>query len=341
MHELATVDAVAARHLPSPQTVRSADTLDEATDVVSRNIYPHRLRVADGRSRNLMCLTSALDLGDCALGYVQYGFDVEIDSGVIADYLLVKSTISGRGRVTCGDEIATTAPTSIVMTSMTHATLVLMSAECRHLTARICRKAVEQRIAEKLGRRLTAPLQFGMEVASDSDFGRAWHQLLAHLCQLSATAPKALAAPDVRKQYSRTLIELLVHAAPHNYSAALERGANQPIPWYVRRARDYMHDHLADLRSIAEIAGTVGITPRTLQNGFRQVFNMTPAQYMRDVRIQALHSALLNADPTQSVTVLMQNVGIVNFGRYAQYYRRKIGVAPSVTLRGSSIQPPV
>jgi transcriptional regulator GlxA family with amidase domain len=96
-----------------------------------------------------------------------------------------------------------------------------------------------------------------------------------------------------------------------------------------------MHEHLADLRSIAEIAGAVGITPRTLQNGFRQVFNMTPAEYMRDIRVCALHQALLSADPTQSVTELMQNVGIANFGRYAQYYRHKMGVAPSVTLRRS------
>jgi hypothetical protein len=29
----------------------------------------------------------------------------------------------------------------------------------------------------------------------------------------------------------------------------------------------------------------------------------------------------------------MQAVGIVNFGRYAHYYRRRIGVPPSVTLK--------
>ena len=97
-----------------------------------------------------------------------------------------------------------------------------------------------------------------------------------------------------------------------------------------------MHgEHVTDLRSIAEIAGCVGVTPRTLQNGFRQVFNMTPAEYVRDIRIQALHEALLRADPTQSVTEVMQNMGIVNFGRYAHYYRQQVGVVPSVTLKRS------
>jgi methylphosphotriester-DNA--protein-cysteine methyltransferase len=62
---------------------------------------------------------------------------------------------------------------------------------------------------------------------------------------------------------------------------------------------------------------------------------MTPAEYLRDLRIQALHEALLHADPGRSVTELMQDVGIVNFGRYAHYYRRKMGVVPSQTLRGA------
>ena len=50
-------------------------------------------------------------------------------------------------------------------------------------------------------------------------------------------------------------------------------------------------------------------------------------------RVEALHRALLAADETAGVTKLMMNVGIVNFGRYAQYYREQIGVSPSTTLK--------
>ncbi len=335
MSPLAPIDRAAAGFLPNPRNVSTADTLDEAMEVVGRNIYPHRLTVAEAHPVSLMCVTSALDLGDCALGYVQYGSNVGIDSGIIEQYLLVKSTMCGSGRVTCGDHAVTSTPSSIIMTSMTERSTILMSAQCRHLTARISRQALEARIAEKLGRRLTEPLRFSMEVASDSDFGRGWHQLLSHICHLSASAPKVLASEDVRKQYSRTMIELLVHSAQHNYSQALDEGSCASIPWHVRRAREYVHTHLAEIRSIADIAAFVGITPRTLQNGFRQALNVTPAEYVRQIRVQALHEALLSADPGQSVTDLMQAVGIVNFGRYAQYYRLRIGVTPSVTLKRS------
>ena len=52
MHALAKVDSVPRQYLPNPEAVRSAGTLDEATDVVSRNIYPHKLRVADMDGRH-------------------------------------------------------------------------------------------------------------------------------------------------------------------------------------------------------------------------------------------------------------------------------------------------
>ena len=165
-----------------------------------------------------------------------------------------------------------------------------------------------------------------LEVPSDSDFGRGWHQLLSHICHLSASAPTVLASEDVRRQYSRTMIEMLVQSAPHNYSAALEEmeTVSHPIPWHVRRARDYVHNH---------IAASIGTTTRTLQIGFRKAFNMTPAQYIRRTRVEALHQALLGANEGQSVTDLMRAVGIVNFGRYARYYRQQVGVVPSVTLK--------
>ena len=328
-----TVAETVAKYLPDLRNVKTADSLDEAREVVSANIYPHRLRVVEPVPKSLMCLTSALDLGDCGLGYVQYGHDVIIQAGTITEYLLVKLTLSGRGRVTCGDRTVSSAPGSIIMTSMTARTDILMTSECRHLTARICREALEERVEEKIGRRLAEPLCFDLESALDSDFGRGWYQLLGHICNLSATAPGVLASPEVRRQYSRTMIDMLVHLAPHNYSAAIEEATSQPLPWHVRRARDYVHNHIADIRSVADIAASIGITTRTLQNGFRKAFNMTPAEYIRRTRVEALHQALLGAAAGQSVTDLMQAVGIANFGRYARYYRQRVGVVPSVTLK--------
>jgi AraC-like DNA-binding protein len=315
-----------------PARVDMAHSIDEAMYLVGTRLSPHRLTVHERHPRGLACL-SALDLGDCALASLKYGFDVHIDAGVMSDYFMVKWALAGEGHVTSGERAAATSTQSIVVTSLFERTCFRMTPSCQHLTTRVFRRAVEERLAEKLGRRLPRPIEFDLEIAVASDFGRAWCQLVTHICQVSASAPAALASPEVRNQYSRTLIELLIHAAPHNYSEALRAGANPSSPWHVRRAQEYIDARLPEIRSVADIAASIGVTPRTLQNGFRQALNMTPAEYVRRARVQALHRALLAADSSQSVTSLMLGVGIANFGRYAHYYRKEIGVPPSVTLR--------
>lgn len=318
--------------VPDPRGVVTADTLDEATGLVRAAICPHRLRVNEPPKKSLAFLSS-LDLGACGLTSLRYGFDVDIDAGCIEDSYLVKWTLAGQGHVRSGERTAISSPRSILITEPTERTQIHMSAECQHLTVRVSRRALLATLATKLKRAPRQALQFDLEIPMDSDFARAWCELVAHICHISATAPAALASDGVRRQYSRTLMEIMLSAAPHSHSDSLNEPVDCAAAWHVGRARDYIHEHLSEDISIADIAALVGVTPRTLQNGFRKAFNLTPAEYIRQARVNALHRALLAADASAGVTNLMMNVGIVNFGRYAQYYREQIGVSPSRTLR--------
>jgi AraC-like DNA-binding protein len=318
--------------MPDPRGVVTADTLDEATSLVRAAICPHQLRVNEPPKRSLAILSS-LDLGACGLTRLKYGFDVDIDAGHIEDSYLVKWTLAGEGHVQSGDRRAITSIRSILITDPTEHTKIRMSAQCQHLTVRVSRRALLATLAARLKRGPRKALQFNLEIPMDSDFARAWCELVAHICHVSATAPAALASEGVRRQYSRTLMEIMLSAAPHSHSDSLNEPMNRAAAWHVGRARDYVHDHLSEDISVTDIAARVGVTPRTLQNGFRKAFNLTPAEYIRRARVDALHRALLAADANIGVTNLMMNVGIVNFGRYAQYYREQIGVSPSRTLR--------
>ncbi len=319
--------------IPDPRSVFTADTLDEATSLVRAAICPHRLKVIEPPRKSVAFLSS-LDLGGCGLTNLRYGFDVDIDAGCIGDTYLVKWTLAGQGQLWSGNRTAITSPRSIVITEPTEHTKIRMTAQCQHLTVRVSRQALLETLAAKLRRPPRKALLFNLEIAMDSDFARAWCELVAHICHVSATAPAALANEGVRKQYSRTLMEIMLSAAPHNHSEAIEEPMHGATAWHVGRARDYVHDHLSEGISITDIAARVGVTPRTLQNGFRKAFNLTPAEYIRRTRVEALHQALLASDGTAGVTNLMMNVGIVNFGRYAQYYKEQIGVSPSTTLKG-------
>jgi AraC-like DNA-binding protein len=318
--------------MPDPRGVLTADTLDEANSLVREAICPHQLRVNEAPKKSLAVLSS-LDLGACGLTRLKYGFDVDIDAGHIEDSYLVKWTLAGEGQVQSGDRRAISSIRSILITDPTEHTKIRMSAQCQHLTVRVSRHALLAALAARLKRDPRKALQFDLEIPMDSDFARAWCELVAHICHVSATAPAALASEGVRRQYSRTLMEIMLSAAPHSHSESLNEPVNHAAAWHVGRARDYIHDHLSEDISVTDVAAHVGVTPRTLQNGFRKAFNLTPAEYIRRARVEALHQALLAADANTGVTNLMMNVGIVNFGRYAQYYREQIGVSPSRTLR--------
>jgi len=324
--------------VPNPRAVVTADTLDEAAGLVRAAICPHRLHVLVPPRKSLAFLSS-LDLGACGLASLQYGFDVDIDAGCIEDSYLVKWTLAGQGRLQCGERTAITSPRSIVITEPTERTQIRMTSQCHHLTVRVSRRALLAVLAAKLKRAPRKALRFDLEIAMDSDFARAWCELVAHICHVTATAPAAMASEDVRSQYSRTLMEIMLSAAPHSHSASLEERESREsresraAAWHVRHARDYIHEHLAEDISVSDIAARVGVTARTLQSGFRRTFNLSPAEYIRRTRVEALHRALLAADGSAGVTDLMMKVGIVNFGRYAQYYREQMGVSPSVTLR--------
>ncbi len=318
--------------VPDPRGVVAADTLDEATHLVRNAICPHRLRVHEPPRKSLAFLSS-LDLGACGLTSLKYGFDVDIDAGRIEDSYLVKWTLAGEGQLRCGDRTSITSSRSIVVTDPSEHTKIRMTAQCQHLTVRISRRALLDTLAAKLRGVPRKALRFDLEIPMDSDFARAWCELVAHICHVSESAPTALASEGVRKQYSRTLMELLLGVAPHSHTDPLNESVNRATAWHVRRARDYIHEHLSEIISVASIAARVGVTPRTLQNGFRKALNLTPAEYIRRARIEALHRSLLAADETKGVTNAMINLGIVNFGRYAQYYREQIGVSPSTTLK--------
>jgi len=157
-------------------------------------------------------------------------------------------------------------------------------------------------------------------------------QLASHVCELSMTAPSVLALEEVRAQYSQTLMELLLHSLTHNYSDSSAVAQDHSTSQGLQRVQKYIDAHIAEIQTVKDVAGSLGVSTRTVQLWFRNILNVRPAEYIRCVRVRALHQALIEADASCSVTDLMASVGIVSCGRYAEYYRRMFGEFPSSSL---------
>mgnify|MGYP001586828426 CR=1 FL=1 len=113
----------------------------------------------------------------------------------------------------------------------------------------------------------------------------------------------------------------------------LETGARAAAPHYVREAERLMHELAADAPNLTEIAAQVGISGRSLSEGFRRFRGITPHQHLHACRLDGLRQALQQAGPDQTVAQVASARGYVNLGAMAAAYARRFGEPPSRNLR--------
>jgi AraC-like DNA-binding protein len=113
------------------------------------------------------------------------------------------------------------------------------------------------------------------------------------------------------------------------------RGPGWVTPASVRRAVAFIDEHAGQPVTAADIAAAAGATPRALRHAFRRRYDITPAQFQRQVRLQRAHLELLSADPRGGVTVasIARKWGWASPSRFTAVYQQRFRADPGQTLR--------
>ena len=302
----------------------------EIVDYVGRTLAPHRMDI--GKASSMATKLRCFEIAPTQIVDIQYGAEVWIDAGELTTHFLVHAAIEGVSDVWHKGVQGTMGPDNLHISSPGGPVRCHMTPACRHLTVRIAYSAFEDYLTKVMNIPVTRPLVFYPDREYGHELPTVWRNLLAHLIDQTALAPSLMSNSRTQRQYSMLMIEMLLSNYANSYSDQIALYGNDTSPWHVRRARDIIHEAFDDSISVTDLAGQVGVSVRSLQNGFRQFLGLTPAEYIRRYRLEKLHRGLLESD-TDSVTELMLECGIVNFGRYAQYYRHQYGCRPSETLR--------
>ena len=95
-----------------------------------------------------------------------------------------------------------------------------------------------------------------------------------------------------------------------------------------------MRRQLSSPASIPRIAAELGVSERSLQVTFRHELHTTPSAQFKQLRLEAVHNALLRLRPQDStVTQVAADVGgFFHLGRFAREYLAMFGEHPSTTL---------
>ncbi|CAN7304758.1 AraC family transcriptional regulator [Phenylobacterium sp. LjRoot225] len=309
----------------------SSANADETYDYMSRRIAPHRMKLSERAP--LAARVSSVAVGGVLIADLQYGAEVVITPVATPDHYLVHLGLGGATTAAKAGESHVFDAQTLHVTSPNEAVVFHVTRACRHLTVRLPRVQVEQYAANVLDLRLRKPLAFAPVSRPGSPLPSAWRDLLLHILAQVELTPDLAAAPRLYEQYARVLMEMLLGSQPHNYADCLVGDGPGISPRHVRRARDLIEAALDQPITIEGLAQEVGVSVRSLQNGFKQFLGMTPGEYVRARRLKRLHAALQASKSDATVTDLMLESGITNFGRFAQYYREQFGCRPSETLR--------
>jgi TolB-like protein/AraC-like DNA-binding protein len=112
---------------------------------------------------------------------------------------------------------------------------------------------------------------------------------------------------------------------------------HRPIPRDLRKAVDYIRDHLSGKMLIADLVAHCGVPERTLRKHFRTFMAASPLNYWRRLRLASVRACLLEDSTNTSITEAAMRFGFSHFGRFAQDYRHHFGETPSATLQRSRI----
>ena len=99
----------------------------------------------------------------------------------------------------------------------------------------------------------------------------------------------------------------------------------------VRRVRELVTEQPQEYLGVERLCEALHITRRTLQNCFQDSLGISPASYLRLVRLNAVRRELRDADADQTIGDVAARWGFWHMGHFSHDYKALFGETPSNT----------
>jgi len=98
--------------------------------------------------------------------------------------------------------------------------------------------------------------------------------------------------------------------------------------------RDRIYKRITKKVTISSLAEEFGVSEQTLQNAFKSLFGLTPNKFLRNLKLNHVRKALIQASPDSNTIIRIANKwGFTHMGHFSRYYTDLFGENPSVTLQ--------
>lgn len=313
----------------SPREIR--DTVDSLTN------EHHELALLEGHS--LDGSADGIQLGPMGLVHVAYGARVGVESPPSGRQVVIVLPLGPMGVESNGHQWIAREPFAL---SSRHSTRMAPDPHSGALVGSVEAAVVEDYLESLQSKPLRAPLVLSSErplrLASPRLVEAAWLEA----CRVLGADSEPPAEITVKALVSSLLSTMTLGLAPHLSSSlgSSESALEAPKttgrgPSYLAAARRLMEARLAEELTVDDIAASVGVSPRQLYAAFAEHLGATPAQILRELRLDRARALLLDRQLADRLTVATAaaRAGFSHLGRFAGYYLERFGEAPSATLK--------
>ena len=104
----------------------------------------------------------------------------------------------------------------------------------------------------------------------------------------------------------------------------------------VERVRRFIHEHLAETMTLAELCQHAHLQARSLEYGFRDLVGLSPFKYIKMLRLGEVRRRLQTSNAAErSVSELALDCGFCHLSQFAADYKRVFLESPSATRRAA------
>ncbi len=147
-------------------------------------------------------------------------------------------------------------------------------------------------------------------------------QLMAH--------PEQDAAPEEVYNLIAATIVTMCHSSS---DCTLGSDVGEARRRVAKRVQEFIEAHYREPVRIEDLCRETGVGVRTLQQSFREYFDLTITNYLKAVRLDAAHWDLAASHPSQrTVARIAVRSGLRHLGRFSVEFRERFGESPSATL---------
>jgi AraC family transcriptional regulator len=123
------------------------------------------------------------------------------------------------------------------------------------------------------------------------------------------------------------IVEGLVLEILGEASRAAAPAGDAGVPFWLRQARDILHDSFTQPPGLSALAEEVGVHPLHLARVFRRKFGCSVGNYVRRLRVE--HACRRLAHPGPSLVEIALEAGFCDQSQFCRTFKRHVGITPS------------